>query len=116
MNANRSRSPLAYLLPHRVETILASFGVRAPPPALIHRSPGITSIPVSRVPHTDPQMSGTCENGANLSASPGCCGRFRSPAPSSQYVRSDSADEGRPQVLVNRLLGDPERTTDPYGI
>ena len=30
-------------------------------------------------------------------------------------VRSDSADEGRPQVLVNSLLGDPERTTDPYG-
>jgi hypothetical protein len=37
------------------------------------------------------------------------------PALSSQNVRSGSPDEGRPQVLVNRLLGDPERTSDPYG-
>ena len=31
-------------------------------------------------------------------------------------TRSGSADVGRPQVLVNRLLGDPERTPDPYGL
>ena len=33
VSANRSRSPLAYLLPRRGETDLASFGRRMPPPA-----------------------------------------------------------------------------------
>jgi hypothetical protein len=76
----------------------------------------MTRHPVSRMPHTDPQMSGTRENASRgPSTAPGCCERFRSPALSSQYARSGGADEGRPQVLVNRLLWDPERTTDPYG-
>ena len=34
---------------------------------------------------------------------------------SAAITRLDGADEGRSQVLVNRLLGDSERTTDSYG-
>ena len=123
MNANRSRSPLAYLLPHGGETAI---GGRHPP---YHRYPGWLlrrylpqgtpsrplrkhrhgqAHPVSRMPHADPQTSGPAKTAAMPKRSSWCCERFRSPARSSKYVRSDGADEGRPQVLVDRLLGNPE--------
>ena len=131
MNANRSRSPLAYPLTHDGETAIPGVTPRYPgarggscaaafprgrPPVPWGSTTGTDSGPVPPVPSTDPLVSSTSENARRRpSAVPGCCERFRSPAPSSQYARLDGTDEGRPQVLVDRLLGDPERTTDPYG-
>jgi hypothetical protein len=69
VNANRSRSALAYLLPHGLVTPVGHLAP-APPPMRA--------------------LSGPCSG-------------------------SGGADEGRPEVLVHRLLGDPERATDSYG-
>ncbi len=72
MNANRSRSALAYLLPQGLVTPVGHL-TPAPPPVRA--------------------LSGPRQGTAG----------------------SDGADVGRPEVLVHRLLGDPERTTDSYG-
>ena len=69
MNANRSRSAPAYLLPQGLVTPVGHLAP-APPPVRALNGP---------------------------------------------RQGSDGTDEGRPEVLVHRLLGDPERTTDSYG-
>ncbi len=78
MNANRSRSALAYLVRHDLDTDLASSAPHRHPQHPHRCSPAEVrheANPVSRVPHTDPQVSGTRENGeSGLSAAPGAAG------------------------------------------
>ena len=82
-----------------------------PGPAAMADAPTGASHSGGRVPHTTP---GTRENAASINAPSGAESGSGQPR-SAASARSGCADEGRPQVLVDRLLRDPEGTTDPDG-
>jgi hypothetical protein len=107
MNANRSRSPQDYPLPGPVVTQLACFGGQDTPTGALTAGFASTSTSTLEAPAPANEVPGLAQIRV-LRAVP----VYR---PQHLAAALGGTDEGRPQVLVNRLLGDPERTTDSYG-
>ena len=123
VNAYRSRSPLAYLLPH--SGVTAWCAIVAPGPLARTRAAAEAR---AGHPHADAKPrhagAGRLATGTRLpdepdegrqNTCPRCCGGSGLPRAQRQRQRSAGAYERGPQVLIDRLFRHPERTTDPYG-